>query len=275
MERAIRYIRTHFFAARQWESIDDLNAQADQWCAGASADRRWPDDTTTTVGEAFEQEKTLMLNLPDNAFTTGDRVEVRVGKTPYIRFDLNDYSVPHEYVQTTLSVLATQNTVRVIDPNTGQELASHHRCWDKGQHIELDAHLKALTEAKRQASRARGQHRLRAAVPSSEALLKAAAARGYHLRSLVRALLRLLDEYGADELERACTEALEREVPHDNAVRQSLERRREEKQLPVPLALPAPINENAKYLSVRSHPLASYDTLQPANTPPKKETPPQ
>lgn len=272
VERAIRYIRSHFFAARQWESLDDLNAQADQWCAGASADRRWPEDNTLSVGEAFEQEKPLMLSLPDTAFATGDRVEVRVGKTPYIRFDLNDYSVPHEHVRTTLTVLATQNTVRVIDPVNGDELARHNRCWDKGQQIELKAHLEALAQAKRQAHKERGQNRLRAAVPSSEAFLKAAAERGYNLRSLVRALQQLLDEYGSDELELACAEALERKVPHDNAVRQSLERRREQKQLPVPLALPAPSNENARHLTVRAHPLAGYDTLQRTNTQPKKDT---
>jgi hypothetical protein len=34
-----------------------------------------------------------------------ERVEVRVGKTPYVRFDLNDYSVPHTHVQRTLTVL--------------------------------------------------------------------------------------------------------------------------------------------------------------------------
>ena len=30
VERAIRYIRSNFFAARQWRDIDDLNAQADE-----------------------------------------------------------------------------------------------------------------------------------------------------------------------------------------------------------------------------------------------------
>ena len=265
VERAIQYIRSHFFPTRQWESLEDLNAQADQWCTGASADRRWPDDKTITVRDAFEQEKPAMLALPDNAFITGDRVEVRVGKTPYLRFDLNDYSVPPEQVQTTLTVLATQNTVRVINPTDGQQISSHTRCWDKGQQIEIQAHLEALINAKRQASKERGQNRLRAAVPSSELFLKAAGERGYNLRSLVRALNRLLNEYGPEELELACNEALTREVPHDNAVRQSLERRREEKQLPPPLALPLPNNEAAQHLTVRSHSLADYDQINPPN----------
>jgi len=98
--------------------------------------------------------------------------------------------------------------------------------------VEDQAHLAALVAAKRAGTKKRGQNRLRVAVPGSELLLKQAGERGHSLRSVVRALQRLLDEYGASELELACIEALERDVPHDNAVRQSLERRRGEKQLP-------------------------------------------
>ena len=39
VERAIRYIRDNFFAARQWKDIDDLNAQAHDWCVQQSSRR--------------------------------------------------------------------------------------------------------------------------------------------------------------------------------------------------------------------------------------------
>ena len=44
VERAIRYVRDAFFAARTFKDIDDLNAQADAWCRGQAADRRCPED---------------------------------------------------------------------------------------------------------------------------------------------------------------------------------------------------------------------------------------
>ena len=56
VERAIRYIRDNFFAARQWTAIDDLNAQADAWCAGPAANRPCPEDRSMTVSAAFAQE---------------------------------------------------------------------------------------------------------------------------------------------------------------------------------------------------------------------------
>jgi hypothetical protein len=35
-----------------------------------------------------------------------ERVPVTAGKTPYVRFDLNDYSIPHTHVRRPLTVLA-------------------------------------------------------------------------------------------------------------------------------------------------------------------------
>jgi transposase len=94
VERAIRYIRTSFFAAREFVDLDDLNAQADAWCRGLAADRPCPEQNTLSVREAFAEEAQLLLKLPDNAYPLLERVAVTAGKTPYVRFDLNDYSIP-------------------------------------------------------------------------------------------------------------------------------------------------------------------------------------
>ena len=114
--------------------IDDLNAQADAWCAGHSSHRPCPGDTRLTVGEAFAQEQPQLLALPDNPFETDERIEVRVGKTPYARFDLNDYSVPHTRVRRTVTVLASLRHVRVLEG--GAIIAIHPRTWGKGEQIE-------------------------------------------------------------------------------------------------------------------------------------------
>ena len=90
-----RYVRDNFFAARTFADLADLNAQADVWCVGQADDRLCPQDKTLTVGEAFAQEQPRLLALPANPFVVEERLVVQVGKTPYVRFDLNDYSVPH------------------------------------------------------------------------------------------------------------------------------------------------------------------------------------
>ncbi len=88
VERAIRYIRDSFFAARTWRDLDDLNTQARAWCLGKSADRRCPEDPDLTIREAFAQERSYLLPLPDNPFPAEERVVVSAAKTPYVRFDL-------------------------------------------------------------------------------------------------------------------------------------------------------------------------------------------
>src|ERR1700733_15139908 len=95
VERALRYVRDSFFAARSFTDIDDLNAQAEIWCNGQAADRRCPDEPARTVREVFLDEAARLLPLPDNPAPLLERVAVKVGKTPYVRFDLNDYSIPH------------------------------------------------------------------------------------------------------------------------------------------------------------------------------------
>ena len=261
VERAIRDIRDAFFAARTWTDLEDLNAQAALWCQGQAADRPCAEDRALSVRAAFEQERPRLLALPETPFPSEEQVAVRAGKTPYVRFDRNDYSIPHTHVQRTLSVRATLHAVRVLD---GVEvIATHARSFDAGQQIEDAAHLAVLVERKRQARTHRSQDRLAQAVPNSRTLLVQAGERGENLGSITAALLRLLDTYGASELEAAIDEALAREVPHPNAVRLALQRRREQRHQPPPVAVTLPPDPRLRELVVRPQALSDYDQLQP------------
>jgi len=259
VERAIRYIRGNFFAGRTWTDLDDLNAQAVAWCHGPSAQRPCPEDPTRTVAEVFAQEQAHLIALPDHPYPTEERLVVHVGKTPYVRFDGNDYSVPHTQVRRSLTVAASLTTVRLLDGAT--VIAQHPRSFDQGQQIEDPAHVADLVAAKRAGAAHRGLDRLAHAAPASQALLQQAAARGTPLTRATRELVELLDAYGAAELEQAITEALAHGVPHPNAVRQALERRREQRDQPPPLTVTLPDNDKVRSIVVRPAALASYDQL--------------
>jgi len=93
-------------------------------------------------------------------------------------------------------------------------------------------------------------------------LLTQAADRHYNLGSITHSLLQLLDDYGAAELEAAIVEALARQVPHPNAVRINLTRRRDERQqLPI-VHLELPQDKRVRELSVKPHDLSHYDNLK-------------
>jgi hypothetical protein len=262
VERAIRYIRSAFFAGRTYTDLADLNTQADAWVAGPAADRRCPEDHTLSVREAFLQEAPHLLRLPENPLPTEERVAVVARKTPYIRFDLNDYSVPYQYVRRPLTVLADLHQVRILDGQT--VLATHPRCYDRGACVEIADHITTLTERKHQASRHRDTDRLIQAIPLSRDFLVRAADRGYTLGAFTADLLRLLDRYGAAELLAAMQDALDRDVPHPNAVRLALERRRMAQDLPPPIAISLPEHVQRRDTPVQPHRLESYDQLTQA-----------
>lgn len=259
VERAIRYIRDAFFAGRAFTGLDDLNRQAESWMLGDASDRRCPEDKTLSVREAFAQEQKHLLALPAQDYPTDEQRAVNVGKTPYVRFDLNDYSVPHKYVRSTLTVAANLEQVRILD--AVNVVATHPRSFDKGAQIEDSTHIQRLVDQKHQASTHRGMDRLTQAVPASRDLLTQAAERGQPLGRITTELLSLLDRYGVTELRAAIGEALQRGVPHPNAVRLALESRREARDCPPPVEIILPAHVQHRDVPVVPHSLATYDHL--------------
>jgi len=264
VERAIRYIRDSFWPARSFVDVADLNRQAEVWCLGQADDRPCPQDKALTVREAFAQEQSRLLALPGNPYVTHERLEVAVGKSPYVRFDLNDYSVPHTQVRKTLTVVADPERVRIIDEQ--EVTASHPRSYDKGAQIEDPTHIAKLVERKAQAHAQRGMSRLTQAVPASTELLTRAAERGEGLGGITSSLLRLIERYGAAEVQAAVVTALARGVPHPHAVRQALEVQREARNQPPPVAVCMPTHVAERDTVVKPHKLDSYDQLTDTKT---------
>jgi transposase len=262
VERAIRYIRDNFFAGRHWCDLDDLNRQADRWCETTSGQRRCPQTPSLSVNEAFEQEQPKLITLPEHRFGTEETVVVRIGKTPYARFDRNDYSVPPDCVRRSLTVRASLERVRIFDADA--LVTEHARSFDAGAQIEDPCHIEQLLEYKREGRLHRGYDRLTLAVPRTAQLIEMAAAHALPITPLVSALSRLLDQYGTAELRPAVDEALARERPSASAVQQVLERRREQQQLPPPLAVALPTA--IRQYTVRPGSLAEYDDLHTETT---------
>jgi len=262
VERAIRFVRDSFFAARRYRDLTDLNAQARAWCAGRAGDRPWPEDRARTVREVFEEERGKLLPLPEGSFPTDEVLEASVGKHPYVRFDGNDYSVPHDRVDRTLTVVASEERVRILDGI--EEVAGHERAYDRGATVEDPAHVAGLLEEKRRARKGRATDRLQRSAPTVASLLEELARRGENLGSVTYRFERLLDLYGAERLERAAREALERGAPHPRSVGLILERERAGRKIPPPLPIELPEDPRVRGIAVRPHSLESYDTLRPS-----------
>src|SRR5881296_40936 len=179
VERMIGFLRHSFFAARTFTSLADLNTQLTRWIADVAHARPVPGRREQRVAEALAEEQPRLLPLPEHPFPCHLLRAVSSGKTPYIRFDGNDYSIPHPLVHRPLTLVASEHTVRLLDGAT--EVARHARRYDRGQRIEDDAHLAALVAEKRHAHELRGRDRLRSACPQAEAFIDALAVRGHPL----------------------------------------------------------------------------------------------
>ncbi|MCI0574022.1 MAG: IS21 family transposase [Myxococcaceae bacterium] len=260
VERAIRYLRDSFFAARSFHGLDDLNRQLQRWVDEVAHQRRVPGDASgRTVKEALEAERPRLLPLPAHPLPIDALQPVSSGKTPYVRFDGNDYSIPDALVRQPLTLVASTTTVRLLH---GQdEVARHVRSWDKGETVEDEAHLSELARKKARAHELRGRDLLRARCRNADRMLEALAARGDNLGNHTVKLLALADRYGAAELDAALAEALARGALGPASVAHLLEQRARQRGAPPPLPLVLPDDPRVREQRVSQHSLTPYDAL--------------
>ena len=201
----------------------------------------------------------MLLPLPAHPFETALIRAVSVGKTPYVRFDRNLYTVPHAYVQRTVTILADATTVRVVDGPA--ELARHVRSFGTAEVIEDAAHLQALRAAKTAAGSATSRDRLLHAVPISATILEQYVLRGDTGHMAARRLLGLLDDYGPQELHAAIEDALARGALGPGAVAHILEQRRRRRGHRPPFRMILSDRSAGRDLDVSPHALETYDAL--------------
>jgi len=256
VERQIRFLRDRFFAARQFQDVADLNAQFVRWRDEWAHARPCPGDPSKTVAEAFEEERPRLLPLPEHPFEC-DLVQAKTsGKTPYLRFDRNDYSIPPEWVRKPLTLVTTHDAVRVLDGSV--EVARHARCYDRGRVIEDPRHIAALLAFKREGRAAKGRDRLLTVLPHAEAFFEKMLEREAPLAQATAQITRLLDDYGAAPTDAALEFVLRNDTPSLSSLALWLEQeRRRRHPLPrVPLHLP-----DIRNLHITPHDLETYDAL--------------
>jgi transposase len=260
IERQIQYLRHAFFAARTFRDVDDLNAQFRRWRDEIAHQRRHPEYPDQTVAQIFAHEQGRLLPLPAHPFDIAVTRIVASGKTPYVHFDRNSYSIPHTHRQHPLTLIATPTTVRLI-VGPDEEIAHHPRSYDTGQTIEQEEHIAGLVAATRHLNPSSARDRLRLAVPAIATLLERLAARGESLRGHTARLLALLDDYGRQELAAAVAQALERDALGAGAIAHLLETRRRQRGHKPPMPLALPDRPGVRDLDLTPHSLESYDDL--------------
>ena len=183
VERAIRYLKDRFFAARTLHSIAHGNAQLLEFFEKIAHERphpRWPE---RRVADVFQEERPRLLSLPSPLPEIDTVAPITADKTAFVKLDTNRYSVPGDYEGRTLTLVADDITVRLLDGEN--EVARHARCWGRHQILELREHRVAILEEKRKARDLKGRDRLRVEVPEIDALLERWVDAGRNIGSMV------------------------------------------------------------------------------------------
>jgi transposase len=255
VERAIRYLKERFFAARSIHSIEQGNAQLTEFLTSVAALRphpRWPD---RSVADVFEDERSRLLALPDVLPETETVLPVEVDKTASVHIDTNHYLVPTRYARRTLSLSFDDRVVRVLDGAT--EVARHERCWGRSQSIESPAHRAPLVAEKRNARDLKGRDRLRAEIPRIAEMLERWTDAGRNVGIMIRSTLQLLNAYGAPVVRDAVDQMLACGTHDPGAMAILCEQQRKRRDGPAPSVLD--LGAHVVERDVIPHDLGGYD----------------
>ena len=255
VERAIRELKEGFFAGRSIPSLEIGNLGLRRHIESVVMTRRHPTLASRSVGEVFAEERERLMPLP-NPMPTADLVlPVAVDKTASVRLGTNRYSAPPKYASATLTLVADDDHVRLLDGE--KEVARHPRSWGRGQRIDDPAHRRALGEGRPRAEAITIRDQLLGAVPELSVLYERWVEQGRNINFMTGHARKLFALYGPEIFGYAVRVMGERGT-HDIGALALLceqERRRTDRPMPVDIVLVAHVVDAV----VVPHDLGSYD----------------
>lgn len=255
VERTIRYIRSRHLAGRKVVSVEQGNRDILAFIEQTAHKRPHPTQHGKTVEACLAAERERLLPLPTPPPTVDLVKPVPVDKTATVRFDRNSYSAPPKYAERTLTLVADDEQVRLLDGQ--QQVAQHVRSWGRRQTIVTPAHREQIAQQKRGARESTGRGRLCEAVPGIERLFERWVEDGRNIGSMTAQTLKLLDLYGPALLNDAVDHAIGRGTSDPGALAQLCEQHRSRRRLPVPIDVE--LGEHVPDWDVPPHDLERYD----------------
>ncbi len=251
VENAIKYIRQNFWPLRQFNGLEDVQNQIRRWL-DTVANVRKHHTTGHRPVDRLHALKPMPEQLPDCREVCSPLVHKDFG----VRFDANVYSVPPWAIGKHVILKADSNKVSLYFKE--KLIASHNRCWDKKQRIELEVHKEQVKKIRKKLLYDREVIVfLSLGDPALHYLEQLSGAR-LPLKKNIRELLILQDEYGDTALLEAIEKALEKKLFGSDYIRNILyqEKTVVSEHLPVQLK-----QEQLNDIRLTTPALAEYDAL--------------
>jgi len=150
VERTNGYLDTSFLPLRQFEDLEDMQSQGDNWTTDV-AYRRHHRRVGGRVGDALAAERRFLRALPDPLPDVDQRTEVRVQKDGFVRVGGVDYSVPPGIAHRRVQVRVSPR--EVVVHLEGYEIARHVRSYAPADVVLDPRHARALRLAREARSR--------------------------------------------------------------------------------------------------------------------------
>jgi Mu transposase, C-terminal domain len=182
--------------------LASANAAAQAWCAEVNANVH--SEICAIPAERLTTERGLLAALPSLRAEFGAKPSTRkVDRLSCIRFGSGRYSVPNKLIGKTVTVLVDAQTLRVIEPVTGEILAEHALVAPGETSIVDDHYGGPRPDTPRRAARPRTptEKAFLSLGPVAEAFLTGAAAAGVtKLPGEIGEILTLQAAHGTDPL---------------------------------------------------------------------------
>jgi transposase len=202
---AIHYIRHNFWPLRTFRDLPDLQRQANAW-RDQVANARIHATTGQRPCDRFAPNamRPLPALLPD----CRDTAMAKVHTDFCVHFDGNTYTVPPWLIGKTLTVKADHHQLTCYFKD--KAVATHPRCWQRKQRIELPQHREMAHKHHRRSWHSQEVAAFLSLGEIAKTYFERLARTQQPLTKSVKKLLALKDEYGAHAL----IEAMQRALHH-------------------------------------------------------------
>ncbi len=259
VERSIRFLRENYLAARRVADLKTGNESLQNWCDRVGNKRPWPDDRRLRVEQMLQAERTKLIRLTDRRLLPTEQRSVHAGKQPWIHFDLNYYSIPAEYVGSSLVLSAGLSDVKVYSEES--LIAEHERSFDRGLYVEQPGHRETLIKHRHFGRGNMFRSALSKEFPDVDPLIDELFNRGEDQGSIVRRLYLLLEQFGSVIFKKSLAVVVNSEHMSLEGLLIQAQKLQKISGLPPPLPVQLPDNPKIRELQIKSHELQNYDNL--------------
>jgi hypothetical protein len=112
VERQVPFVRDSFWTGRSFESLEQINVDAERWCLTVAGERRHGTTRTEPLLLFRTLELPAMLPLPATPFEVVTWARAKVARDCHVQVEGSLYSIPWRYVGQTLDVRLGATIVR-------------------------------------------------------------------------------------------------------------------------------------------------------------------